>query len=125
MACILIVDDEPDVRATLCGMLERRGHWVIEATDGTGALKRFAEHQPDLMIIDLMMPVREGIETIRELRARGVKTPIIAMSGGGRVGSNLVLRAASMLGADRELEKPIRVAELLAAVEGCLTPAAA
>lgn len=120
MALILIVDDEADVRATLRGMLERRGYEVAEAGDGAEALRRFAARQPDLVIIDMIMPVREGMETIQALRATGAKTPIIAMSGGGRIGAGVVLQAASILGADRRLDKPVRPAELLAAVEGCL-----
>ena len=125
MACILIVDDEPAVRGTLRGMLERRGYEITEACNGAEAMKQFVAGPPDLLIIDIIMPERDGVETIRAIRGAGWRTPIIAISGGGgRVGSRLMLDTAAILGADGRITKPVRSAELLAAVEGCLAASA-
>jgi DNA-binding response OmpR family regulator len=123
MAHILVVDDEPLLRRTLRTILERAGHVVDEAGDGNQALRAFAAERPDLVITDIVMPDREGIETIAQLRGENPGVPIIAMSGGGSAGSTLFLELARQLGATRTLNKPIRQAELLAAVDACLTAA--
>src|SRR5271170_808781 len=68
MACILVVDDEPMLRRTLRGILEKAGHTVVEAGDGDQALVAFASSEPDLVITDIIMPNREGVEMIGELR---------------------------------------------------------
>jgi CheY-like chemotaxis protein len=122
MARVLLVDDEVMVRRTLCIMLERGGHEVKEAQDGDEALQIFAELQPDLVIMDIFMPNREGVETIAQLRGAGVDTPVIAISGGDRAGAMMFLDTAKSLGATITLQKPIRSADLLAAVDKCLAP---
>ena len=125
MARILVVDDEALVRQTLRSILERAGHEVVEAHDGDGCLETFSASEPDLVLIDIIMPNREGVETIAELRARGSSVPILAMSGGGRTaGGMLFLHAAERLGATRTLTKPIRGSQLLGAVQECLAVAA-
>jgi CheY-like chemotaxis protein len=116
MARILIVDDEPQMRRLLREALERAGYSVDEACDGLLALVRFAEHQPDLVITDLIMPQREGLETIQTLRRKCPKVPIIAISGGGRESSSGYLTIAATFGANRVFAKPFRVEELLSAV---------
>jgi DNA-binding NtrC family response regulator len=123
MAHILLVDDESMLRRTLRAILERAGHTVYEAEDGDQALKMFAAEPPDLVVTDIIMPNREGVGTIDELRRRAPKMPIIAMSGGGSIGGDLFLTLASQLGATATLAKPIRQADLIEAVERCLTGA--
>jgi len=123
MARILVVDDEPLLRRTLRAILERAGHEVLEAVDGAKALNVFVESHPDLVLIDMVMPNREGAETIVDLRAAGC-VPIIAMSGAGGDSGALYLRIAAEVGADRTLAKPIRAAALLEAVAACLVPVA-
>lgn len=120
MALILVVDDEPLMRRTIRAGLEKAGHQVEEAQDGEEGLRRFTELRPDLVITDIVMPEREGVETIRAIRAASPNTPIIAMSGGGSAGAMLFLDIADKLGATRTLPKPIRNAELLATVAHCL-----
>jgi len=120
MARILLVDDEPMLRRTLRTILEKAGHEVTEAGDGDQALLMFEEDKPDMVITDIVMPNREGVETIREMRRLDTRLPIIAMSGGGNTGGDLFLRLASLLGANHTLSKPIRQAVLLEAVDACL-----
>jgi DNA-binding response OmpR family regulator len=121
MARILVIDDEPMLRRTLRGILERAGHTVAEAEDGDQALVLFADHEPDLVLTDIIMPNREGVEMIGELRRRNSNVPIIAMSGGGAAGGDLFLTLARRLGATWTLNKPIRQATLLDAVDACLS----
>ena len=124
MALILVIDDEQMLRRTLRALLERAGHTVVEAEDGDQGLAQFDVQMPDLVLTDIIMPNREGVETIGELRRRAPKTPIIAMSGGGSRGGDLFLTLAEQLGASATLTKPIRQAELIAAVDAALQPAA-
>jgi CheY-like chemotaxis protein len=108
------------VRRTLKLMLERAGHEVEEAEDGDQGLAKFCARRPDLVLIDIIMPNREGVETIAELRRVDPQTPIVAMSGGGQVDGGLFLDLATKLGATRTLKKPIRSAQLLAVLEECV-----
>jgi CheY-like chemotaxis protein len=121
MASILVVDDEPALRRTLRSILEKAGHSVAEAGDGSEALVSFAADKPDLVLTDIIMPNREGVEMIGEMRRRDANLPIIAMSGGGTAGGDLFLTLARHVGATRTLEKPIRQSDLLEAVDACLS----
>ena len=112
MARILVVDDEEIIRFTLRQMLQKAGHEVFEAANGHVALKTFEDLGVDLVITDIIMPEKEGIETITEIRRRKPELKIIAVSGSA-LESGLLLSAARKLGADASLEKPIRRAELL------------
>ena len=123
MARILVVDDETLVRRTLRAILERAGHVVDEADNGATAMKVFAAETPDLVITDIVMPDREGVETIGDLRRANPDLPIIAISGGGSIGEDFFLTLAAQFGANATLSKPIRQADLLKTVEDCLRPA--
>ena len=112
MACILVVDDEELVRVTLRQMLEKAGHRVFEATNGIEALGAFEKCEADLVITDIIMPEKEGIETIMELRQRKPGLKIIAMSGGGRTGNTQYLHLAKSFGADNILPKPFKMCEV-------------
>ena len=107
MASIMVVDDERQTRMMLRQMLERANYEVMEAENGYEAIQIFRQHPADLIIMDLIMPKKEGIETIIEMRAEFPYIKIIAMSGGGRVGSETYLELAAKLGALRTLVKPI------------------
>lgn len=120
MAMILVVDDDPDVRRVARLILENGLHTVIEAADGAEALEALTGPAPDLIVTDLVMPDREGIGLIREIRGRGITVPVLAVSGSGPVGKGAYLNAAVALGADRSLAKPYRARELLAVVEDML-----
>ena len=117
---ILIIDDDDLVRATLSRILIAESYVVIEAMDGNEGIKKYQDGEIDLVITDILMPEKEGIETIKELRNSGGKAKIIAISGGDRSGSKMYLRMAEKLGADGILAKPIRRQELLAKIEEVL-----
>ncbi len=116
MSCILLVDDHPEFLAVQQELLERAGHTVVTATNGFKALTAVEAGVFDLVITDIIMPGKEGLETIIELRRRHPLLKIIAMSGGGQVGAWSYLELAEKLGALHALEKPFNEAELIAAV---------
>ena len=116
-ARILVVDDNAAMRRSLDEILTRAGHEVIQAADGAEATSISRGVQVDLVILDLFMPVKDGIETLRELRKRAPGVPIITISGGGADDSGVdLLKAAVLLGAVRSMEKPFTPAEMLEAV---------
>jgi CheY-like chemotaxis protein len=118
MAKILVIDDEPQVRRLIKQMLTRAAHEVAEAADGDEGLACIRAQMPDLIITDILMPNREGIETIREVRRLAPTLPILVISG--NAGSALYMEMAKMLGAHAALAKPFRSAELLRAVADLL-----
>ncbi len=103
---VLVVDDDSGVRSTLGKMLTAAGYEVILAADGAEATRLWRERRPDLVIMDLFMPEKDGIETIVELRAYTPGIPIIAMSGGGAGNRVDLLQDAMLLGAVATIEKP-------------------
>jgi DNA-binding response OmpR family regulator len=116
-ARILVVDDNDSMRHWLAEILTRAGHQIIQAADGAEACRISREVDVDLVILDLFMPVKDGIETLRALRARAPGVPIIAISGGGADDTGVdLLKAAVLLGAVRSMEKPFTPAVLLEAV---------
>lgn len=123
MAKILLIDDEKDLRQTLRLFLEHAGHAVVEAENGDEGIALHESEAPDLVITDLIMPGKEGIETILELRRHNATTPIIAISGGGRLELTDFLQAARKLGAAYTLKKPFRREQLLEAVDKALAGA--
>jgi CheY-like chemotaxis protein len=120
MPQILIIDDEEQIRAVFREMLERSGYKVFEATNGEEGLRLQREKPAALIITDLIMPEKEGLETIRELRQEFPEVKIIAVSGGGRIGPQGYLDAAKKLGAACTFEKPVDLEELIQAVENVL-----
>lgn len=114
---ILVVDDDDLVRMTMEAALAQAGHEVTLAEDGIDALRLFQADRFDLVITDIIMPGREGIETILELRRISASVPIIAISGGGRTQNLDFLSAAKALGANHALAKPFTPDALLAVVE--------
>ncbi|MBF0550493.1 MAG: response regulator [Deltaproteobacteria bacterium] len=107
MAKILVVDDDIDFREMLCFSLRKDGFDVSEASDGNQAIKLVGSESVDLVITDLIMPNKEGVELIMELRRTMPGIKIIAMSGGGRVSPESYLAVANALGADRTIAKPV------------------
>jgi CheY-like chemotaxis protein len=117
---ILLVDDEAAVRELLTLVLRLDGHDVTTASDGNLALDVLAEGEFDLVLTDLVMPERDGIETIVEIRQRFPRLRIIAMSGGGRGSAGDSLAMARQVGATRTLEKPFSNQQLLEATREVL-----
>lgn len=120
MARILLIDDEESLRRSLKRMLGRAGHEVTPAQSVPEALRLWRRAGADLIITDIHMPERSGIELIVELRAGSPNLPIIAMSGGDRNPRLDVLGDAAMLGAVRTIVKPFTIAELDQAVGDAL-----
>ena len=124
-ARILVVDDNASLRRSLAELLTRSGHEVIQAADGSQAGRVWRAVEVDLVILDLFMPEKDGIETMVELRAFAPGIPIIVMSGGTAGGPKIdMLNAAELLGATLTIEKPFTLAEMLNAVRKALHAAA-
>lgn len=111
---VIIVDDEESVRMLIRLMLEKQGMTFFEAADGNECLLIAAAHTPDLVITDLIMPEKEGIETICEIRSLFPDCGIIAISGATR--SENYLTISTLLGAHCALKKPFTQTELFEAV---------
>ncbi len=120
MAKILIIDDDVQIRKLLQNLLDRAGYEVAVAADGKEGLDAYRRAPADLIITDLIMPEKEGIEMILELRQESPVVKIIAISGGARIAPENYLRMAESLGASRTFSKPVDRKALLAAIEELL-----
>lgn len=117
MTQLLIIDDESQIRSMLRQMLEQEGYDVIEASNGEEGIKLYREKPADLVITDILMPVKEGFTTIMELKRDYPEVRIIAISGGRRIGPEEYLKIAKKFGAIRMINKPFNKEELLNAIE--------
>ena len=124
MPRILIIDDEPLVRAVLRSILERHGYTVMDASDGRAGLALWRDTPSDLVLTDIFMPDLDGIEVIMQLTHVWPQARIIAMTGGAWKGSTtaLVALAALQLGAQHILIKPFTKRTLIAAISAVLNP---
>ena len=125
MARILVIDDEEMVRLTIRQTLEKVGHTVMEAANGREGVDTYKAHGADLVVTDIIMPEQEGIETLITLREMNSALPVIAMSGGGRIGTTDYLDIARRFGAARVFEKPFNRKEFVLAVNEALAAAVA
>ncbi|CAN7762395.1 response regulator [Bradyrhizobium sp. LjRoot220] len=127
MARILIVDDDTAVQTTVRLLLERAGHSVVTAGDGSKGLALFEKEDFDLLFLDIFMPGMDGFETMRLVRQLRPLIPIVVISGRpmpsdeGSIPDFLTM--ATKLGAVSSLQKPFKPADLLAAVANCLEAA--
>ena len=112
MIRILVIDDDDDFRSILRTALEQDGYRVEEARNGREGLQRYVVAPTDIVMTDLLMPEREGLETIRALRQINPQVKIIAISGGGATGRLNFLPLARMFGALQTLQKPFTLQEL-------------
>ena len=120
MPSILLIEDDDLYREALADALTQHGYAVTQAADGEKGMKLFRTAPTDLVITDLVMPNKEGIATIEELRRDYPKLGIIAMSGGLAQDASLYLRIAGALGANRMLNKPFELLTFLATIEEVL-----
>ncbi|WP_366657766.1 response regulator [Fodinicurvata sp. EGI_FJ10296] len=118
MADILLVDDESLVRETIAAMLRRQEHAVVSAGDGSEALQKIGEGRFDIVLMDILMPTMEGIETISKIKKDYPNIKILAMSGGGSFGGHNYLDVALKLGAADIIRKPFTSADLRTKIEG-------
>jgi CheY-like chemotaxis protein len=123
MAQILIADDDALIRTTMQKLLTKAGHIVFEAANGIEAENVVANTPIDLVITDIIMPDKEGLMLVRDLKKRSPHLRVIAMSGGGRAGAFSLLEAAAQFGADAVLRKPFRGGELVELVTATMAGA--
>lgn len=122
MERILVIDDEPHILLMVKKMLERAGYEVDLASNGSEGLRLFSKLRPGLVITDIIMPEKEGLETIREMKRISSDLKIIAMSGGGKISADNYLETARIFGASRLIEKPFSQKQLLSYVEELAGP---
>ncbi|GAB6094527.1 response regulator [Desulfatiferula olefinivorans] len=119
MHSILVIDDEDSSCRLFRVILEKAGYTVYTASNGREGLKVLAEHDPDLVITDIIMPVMEGVETIMKIRKDYPGKKIIAMTGHGRLG-HIGLDIADKLGVELSFEKPFRKDDILQKIRDLL-----
>ncbi|MBV1907776.1 MAG: response regulator [Kangiellaceae bacterium] len=121
MALILLVDDDPQMLRLLSDVIDLDGHEALLAEDGDIALSHFEHRTPDLIITDILMPNKEGLEFISEVRELHPDLKIIAYSGGGSSDPESYLEFASGMGANRVFTKPMPLAKLRAEIKSLLS----
>jgi DNA-binding response OmpR family regulator len=117
-AKILVVDDDESIRTIYNHVLSREGYDVHTALDGIEAVAKTSAILPDLIILDLIMPEQEGIETLLQLHSKHPNIPVVTISGA--VGASEYLHVSSLLGASVTLQKPIRPDTLVQTVQNVL-----
>jgi CheY-like chemotaxis protein len=120
MARILLIEDDEALRDVLVSMLERKGYDVEVAGNGDEGIKLYRENPADLMITDIIMPVKGGIHTIVDLQKEYPDIKIIAISGGGMGAAEEYLEVVKVLSVKYALKKPFSNEELLNAIEDLL-----
>ena len=120
VARVLLIDDEETVRTPIRKMLEKSGYEVEEAVDGQDGVDKYHEQSPDVVIVDMFMPTKSGLEVIQELLKENPDTKIIAISGFGIREEPDMVSLAKRYGAVVALEKPFHMKDLLGAVKGLM-----
>lgn len=116
MPAILIIDDNDEIRALWSDILEDEGHEVLLADSGVAGVKIARTRKVDVIVTDIMMPDKDGLETIMEIQSHNPTAKIIAVSGGGDMLKESFLPVAGALGAVMTLQKPVDINEFCAAV---------
>ena len=119
---VLVVDDDPVVHLIATEILGPGGHRVRHAEDGVQAIRRMSEAPAEVVLLDMLMPNKEGMETLVEIRARWPQARVVVISGGGRIDAHELLEWARIAGADATLIKPLDPARLLEALTGAAAP---
>lgn len=124
MPRVMIVEDDGQVRKVWRAVLEEAGYEVTEAEDGFRAVEIQRENPADLVVTDLLMPGRDGLETIMHIRRADRSVKFIAVTGGGKILRSDLLRQARMLGATKTFQKPLEAEKLIEAVRELVGPPA-
>ncbi|HEY0600199.1 response regulator [Brevundimonas sp.] len=119
---VLIIEDDPIMLRNLVQWFQQAGCKVMAAHDGVEGMARFEQIRPNVVITDILMPNREGVETLMAMKARAPEVKVLAISGGGRLGSLDLLNMAHKLGADAVLAKPFRATDVVSIVGRLLQP---
>ena len=117
---ILVIEDDAVLRRGLSNVLGRLGCVVLEADNGIKGMTLFKQHTPDVIITDILMPEKEGLETIREMRKENAAVRIIAISAGSPMYKMQFLELAEKFGASYTFNKPVNPDELISAVRTLL-----
>jgi DNA-binding NtrC family response regulator len=118
---ILIVDDDAGMRNVLAALLSAEGHLPVSAGNGTEAAEVMAREPVDLILTDILMPDKDGLELIKDVRGAHKRIPIVAFSGGGyRIGTRYCLQIAKAIGATTVISKPFDRQQLLSAIEDAM-----
>lgn len=125
MAVIIIVDDDPTVRLVARELLLSEGHAILEAEDGVEAMKLVSSVRVDLVVLDMLMPNKDGLETILDLRRSHPNIRILAISSGGPMKAGQLLHMALTFGADDAMSKPLRLEAFTQTVARLLSPCGA
>ena len=120
MKKVLIIDDDQDFRRMLCSKLKKSGYDVVEAEDGVKGIERFMENAVSLVVTDIIMPEKEGMETILELKKIDPSVKIIVVSGGGRSVPEDYLSIAEYFGAIKSFRKPFNLGEFVKTVDNLI-----
>lgn len=120
MALILVIEDDEPLRQLIRNSLVSLGHQVLGAENGRSAIAMFSSTTVDLVITDILLPDKDGLELIPQFRKSAPSIKIIAISGGGRLGAKSYLGTAKALGALKTLAKPFSSLELQNAVKEVL-----
>lgn len=120
MARILVIDDDPWILKIFQQILESEGHEITIATNGQEGLDLFRQAPTDIVITDMVMPVKDGLKMIMEMENEFPKVPIIAISGGGVIEPERYLTLAESIGTRKTLTKPVSKQDLLDAVNDAL-----
>lgn len=122
MEKILVIDDDKVIRVILRQLFEHAGYEVCVASDGQEGIEMYTSESPDLVVTDLIMPEKEGIEVIKEMIKSDPAVKIIAISGGGVGKAQVYLGLARSFGAAHVFEKPLNVQQMLETVDQMLHP---
>lgn len=117
---ILVIEDDQQMRKLYKIKLSEQGYDIVEASNGNEGLRRFRECLPDLVITDLVMPEKEGIEMIMQIKTESPEAKIIAISGGGANQPGVYLKIAKSLGAQKTFAKPVDWPELIAQIKALI-----
>lgn len=109
---VLIIEDDPVTRIALCGILRAMNCKILSAEDGVTGVELFMKEKPDVVMTDILMPHKEGLETITEIRAADPHARIVAMSGGGTTRNMSFLDMAKKAGAAFSVQKPFTPAQI-------------
>ena len=119
-AVVCVIDDDEFVRLTVCAALNYAGFFTVEATNGKEGLEAIRRTGARIAIVDVIMPVMGGLQTIAEAKRQFPNTKILAITAGGKRARGDLLTAARELGADECLAKPFRNEDLMAKISSLL-----
>lgn len=114
MKCI-VAEDDPFWSAEICQALTAEGVHAIAAPDGAEALRLLKRHPDSGLVLDIILPDRDGLEVLRDARSERPSVPVVAISGGGRLGGDFYLKLADAFGANAVIQKPFTPAQLVQA----------